>query len=102
METILPEIRNRTGFSVSSLGLELFDLGRSRAVLFYWGAAEGKKLRQARIVTQGLPEAFFLAPPPKTPEDERELGDALLLRQQGDRFCVDDLRPFLRRLGWTG
>ncbi len=102
VEAILPEIRDRTGFSVTCHGLSLLDFKKSRGVLFYWGAAEGKRLRQARLVAQGSLEAFFLAPPPKTLDTERELGDGLVLHQQGEVFQVDDIRLFLLRLGWTG
>lgn len=101
VEAIIPEIHARTGFTVTCHGLSLLDFKKSRGVLFYWGAAEGGRLRQARIVTRGLLEAFFLAPPPKPVENEQELGAGLVFRQQGDRFRVDDIRPFLQKLGWA-
>jgi hypothetical protein len=102
VEAIIPEIQARTGFSIACLGLSLLDFKKSRGVLFYWGAAEGRRLRQARVVATGLLEAFFLAPPPKLASDEEQLGGGLILRQQGDRFRVDDIRPFLQGLGWVG
>jgi hypothetical protein len=102
VEAIIPEIHARTGFSVICHGLSLLDFKKSRGVLFYWGAAEGRRLRQARVVTKGLLEAFFLGPPPKPPGHEQELGAALVFRQKGDRFQVEDIRPFLLKLGWVG
>jgi hypothetical protein len=102
VEAIIPEIQARTGFSIACLGLSLLDFKKSRGVLFYWGAAEGRRLRQARMVVNGLLEAFFLAPPAKLASDEEQLGEGLILRQQGDRFRVDDIRPFLQGLGWVG
>jgi hypothetical protein len=102
VEAIVPEIRLRTGFTVTCHGLSLLDFKKSRGLLFYWGAAEGKRLRQARLVTKGLPEAFFLAPPPKPDGYEQELGVGLVFRQQGDRFRVSDIGPFLHQLGWAG
>jgi len=102
VEAIIPQIRARTGLSVTNHGLSLLDFKKSRGVLFYWGAGDGKRLRQARLVVQGMIEAFFLAPPPKPPGHEKELGEGLVLRQQGDHFRVDDLRPFLQQVGWAG
>jgi hypothetical protein len=102
VEAIVPEIRLRTGFTVTCHGLSLLDFKKSRGLLFYWGAAEGKRLRQARLVTRGSSDAFFLAPPPKPDGYEQELGGGLVFRQQGDRFRVDDIGPFLRQLGWAG
>jgi hypothetical protein len=105
-EAIIAEISARTGFSVKCHGLSLLDFKKSRGVLFYWGVSEGRRLRQARVVTKGLREAFFLAPPPKPDEYERELGEeigeGLIFRQHGSRFQVEDIRPFLRELGWVG
>ena len=102
VEAIVPEIHARTGFSVICHGLSLLDFKKSRGILFYWGAAEGRRLRQAQLITKGLHEAFFLAPPPKPVSPEEELGGGLILRQQGDHFRVDDIRPFLQGLGWVG
>ena len=75
---------------------------KRKGVLFYWGVSEGRRLRQARALTKKLHEAFFLAPPPKPPEHEQELVAAHVFHQQGDRFQVDDIRPFLLKLGWMG
>jgi len=102
VEAIVPEIQTQTGFSVICHGLSLLDFKKSRGVLFYWGAADGRRLRQARLVTKGLREAFFLAPPPEPTKREEELDHARILRQRGDHFSVDDIRPFLQELGWTG
>jgi hypothetical protein len=102
VEAIVPEISRHTGFTVTCHGLSLLDFKKSRGVLYYWGASEGKRLRQARQVTRGSLEAFYLAPPPKPPEQEREIGDSLILRQQGAQFQVEDIRPFLQRMGWPG
>jgi hypothetical protein len=102
VEAIVPEIQTQTGFSVICHGLSLLDFKKSRGVLFYWGAADGRRLRQARLVTKGLREAFFLAPPPQPTKREEELDHARILRQRGDHFSVDDIRPFLQELGWTG
>ena len=102
VEAIIPQIHARTGFSITCHGLSLLDFKKSRGVLFYWGAAEGKRLRQASLVAKGLLEAFFLAPPPKQASHEEQLGEGLILRQQGDHFSVDDIRPFLQNLGWVG
>jgi hypothetical protein len=69
---------------------------------FAWLRGAEKPGRQRKA----LKEAFFLAPPPKPPERESELkaelGEERMLRQQGDRFQVDDIQPFLRELGWAG
>jgi hypothetical protein len=102
VEAIMPEIHERTGFSVTCHGLSLLDFKKSRGVLFYWGAADGRRLRQARLVTKGLREAFFLAPPPKALDYEKELGGGLILCQRKDHFQIEDIIPFLRALGWTG
>jgi hypothetical protein len=106
VEEIIPEIVKRTGFSVTCHGLSLFDFKKSRGLLFYWGKADGNRLWQARAVTNGLPKAFFLAPPPKDAVQEKqlsdELGEAFIYRQQDARFSVEDIRPFLSALGWTG
>jgi len=102
VEAIIPEIQARTRFSITCHGLSLLDFKKSRGVLFYWGAAEGKRLRQARPVANGLLQAFFLAPPPKPAGHQEQLGEVLVLRQQGDHFSVEDIRPFLQGLGWTG
>jgi hypothetical protein len=106
VEEIIPKIKARTGFSVICHGLSLFDFKKSRGLLFYWGAAEGRRLRQARSITKGLPKAFFLAPPPKPTVTEaqlaEELGEAIIYRQQETHFSVDDIRPFLQELGWSG
>jgi len=102
VDAIIPEIQARTRFSITCHGLSLLDFKKSRGVLFYWGAAEGRRLRQARLVASGLVQAFFLAPPPKLAGHEEQLGEALVLRQQGDRFSVEDIRPFLQGLGWMG
>lgn len=102
VDAIIPEIHARTGFSISCLGLSLLDFKKSRGVLFYWGAAEGKRLRQARQVVKGLLDALFLAPPAKPAGQEEQLGEGLILRQRGERFSVDDIRPFLQGLGWVG
>lgn len=102
VEEVIREISARTAFSVTCHGLSLLDFKKSRGVLFYWGAADGRRLRQARWVTKGLLEAIFLAPPPKPTGHEAELGEGLILRQQGERFRVDDIRPFLAGLGWAG
>ncbi|HEV3037284.1 MAG TPA: toll/interleukin-1 receptor domain-containing protein [Candidatus Angelobacter sp.] len=106
VEDILTEIRVQTGFTVTCHGLSLLDFKKSRGVLFYWGAADGRRLRQARVATKGIRQAFFLAPPPKEAEHERELGEEvgenLIFRQHSARFKVDDIAPFLRELGWVG
>jgi len=98
-ETVASEIETATGFLVSRYGLGLSDIKKSRAVLFYWGAAEGRRLRKAVGFSAGQ-KAFLLAPPPKAAELEAELPGGAILRQQGDRFQVDDVRPFLEALGW--
>jgi hypothetical protein len=102
VEAIIPEIHARTGFSIMCHGLSLLDFKKSRGVLFYWGAAEGKRLRQARLVVRGLLEAFFLAPPAKLVGQDEQLGEGLILRQKGEHFSVEDIRPFLQELGWAG
>ena len=102
VEAILPEIQTQTGFSAVCHGLSLLDFKKSRGVLFYWGAADGIRLRKARQVARGLREAVFLAPPPKPNASEAELGRTTILRQQRDRFSIDDIRPFLQQLGWPG
>jgi hypothetical protein len=106
VEGIIPEIRARTGFQVTCHGLSLLDFKKSRGLLFYWGTAEGSRLRQARVVARGLHEAFFLAPPLKPGKHEselrKEIGEGLILHQKGDKFRVDDIRPFLHTLGWSG
>jgi hypothetical protein len=101
-ESIIPAIQNRTGFSVTCHGLSLLDFKKSRGVLFYWGAAKGERLRQARLVTRGMVEAFYLAPPPKPDESEAEMKDCRVLRQSAAQFQVEDIRPFLQELGWRG
>jgi hypothetical protein len=53
------------------------------------------------VVTKGLIDAFFIAPPDKPPGHEQGLG-MRVFRQQGDRFQVDHIRPFLIELGWAG
>lgn len=100
-DSIASQIELETGYRVRCHGRSLQDYGKSSAILFYWGAAEGKKLRQARIVTRGKLEAFYLAePPPKPPEHELDLPNCLVLRQQGPKFHLDDIRPFMEQLGW--
>jgi len=101
VETILAEIQ-RAGFTVTCHGLELLNFKKSRGVLFYWGKAEGKRLRQARLVAEGLCGAFFLAPPPKPALKPEELGQATILHQHSERFTVEDIRPSLQELGWKG
>ncbi len=100
VEAIIPEIQARTRFTITCHGLSLLDFKKSRGVLFYWGAADGRRLQQARLVANGLRKAFFLAPPPKPAGHEEQLREVLVLRQQGDRFSVEDIRPFLQGLGW--
>ena len=102
VEGIMPEIQTRTGFSIRCHGLSLLDFKKSRGILFYWGTAEGNRLRQARLAARGLREAFFLAPPPKPDGIEHELSDVSILRQHGEQFEVEDIRSFLSELGWTG
>jgi hypothetical protein len=102
VEAIIPEIQTRTGFEVTCHGLSLFDLKKSPGVLFYWGAAEGGWLRQARKARPAARDAFFLAPPPKPSGYEQDLAGTYVFRQQGERFQVDEIRPFLQELGWAG
>jgi hypothetical protein len=99
--SIIPEIQSRTGFSVICHGLSLLDFKKSLGIVFYWGQSEGKRLRQARRILKPY-DAFFLAPPPKPDEHKTELAGLTILYQQSDQFHVDDIRPFLARLGWKG
>ncbi len=101
VNNLIPEIQNRTGFSVICHGLSLLDFKKSRGILLYWGHSEGKRLRQARQILKSY-FAFFLAPPPKPDEHKTELAGLTILYQHSDQFCVDDIRPFLERLGWKG
>ena len=101
VDRIVPEIQSRTGFSVICHGLSLLDFKKSRGILLYWGQSEGKRLRQARQILKSY-FAFFLAPPPKPEEHKTELAGLTILYQQSDQFRIDDIRPFLARLGWKG
>jgi hypothetical protein len=101
VDFLIPEIQARTGFSVVCHGLSLLDFKKSRGILLYWGVSEGKRLRQARQVLRAY-FAFFLAPPPKGDEHKTELAGSTILYQQADEFQIDDIRPFLERLGWKG
>ena len=101
VDRIIPEIQNRTGFSVICHGLSLLDFKKSRAILLYWGESDGKRLRQARQILKDY-FAFFLAPPPKGDEHKKELADVTILYQQADQFHINDIRPFLETLGWRG
>ena len=102
VKAIIPEISERTRFSVTCHVMSPLTLKRSRGLLFYWGKADGAWLRAARPLAEGKPTAFFLAPPRKTAGHLKQLGNTLILRQKKTAFCVDDLDPFLRLLGWTG
>jgi hypothetical protein len=99
VDLIIPEIQNRTGFSVICHGLSLFDFKKSRALLLYWGRSDGRRLRQARPILKDY-FAFFLAPPPKGDEHKTELAGVTILYQQADQFHINDIRPFLETLGW--
>ncbi len=101
VEWAATEIEAATGFVIHRHGLGLADIKKSRSVLFYWGAAEGRRLRKAVAFSVGH-KAFLLAPPPKLPEHASELTGGRILRQQGDQFRVDDVGPFLKELGWPG
>jgi hypothetical protein len=98
---IMPEIQNRTGFSVICHGLSLLDFKKSRGILLYWGESEGRRLRQARQILKDY-FAFFLAPPPKGEEHKAELAGITILYQEADQFQINDIRPFLETLGWRG
>ena len=100
VDRIIPEIQSRTGFSVVNHGYSPFDFKKSPTVL-YWGQSEGKRLRQARRILNSS-SAFFLAPPPKAEEHKTELAGLTILYQHSDQFSIDDIRPFLARLGWKG
>ncbi|MBM3739867.1 MAG: hypothetical protein FJW39_29235 [Acidobacteria bacterium] len=101
VESIASEIEKATGFVIQRHGLGLADIKKSRNVLFYWGTAEGRRLRKAVTFSVGR-KAFLVAPPPKPAEHQSELTGGPILQQQGDRFQVDDVRPFLKELGWQG
>ena len=101
VDRIIPEIQSQTGFSVVCHGLSLLDFKKSRGIVLYWGQSEGKRLCQARKILKSY-FAFFLAPPPKPDEHKTELAGMTILYQQSDQFSVDDIRPFLARLGWKG
>jgi hypothetical protein len=101
VDSIIPEIQNRTGFSVVCHGLSLLDFKKSRGIVLYWGQSEGKRLRQARQILKSY-FAFFLAPPPKPDEHKTELAGLTILYQRSGEFSIDDIRPFLARLGWKG
>jgi hypothetical protein len=100
-ESIISEIQRQTGFSVVCHGMELLDFKKSRGILLYWGAAEGVRLRQTRRWIKSS-FTFFFAPPPKPEHYQDELAGCEILRQTKERFEVDDIRPFLERLGWKG
>jgi hypothetical protein len=99
VESLLPEIQGRTGFSVTCHGMTLLDFKKSRGILLYWGEAPGARLCQARRVIKAY-FTFFLAPPPKPEERKAELSGCDILHQKAERFDIEDIRPFLERLGW--
>jgi hypothetical protein len=101
VESLIPEIQGRTGFSVTCHGMSLLDFKKSRAILLYWGTAQGARLCQARQVIKAYC-TFFFAPPPKPEERSAELAGCEILHQRQERFDIDDIRPFLERLGWKG
>jgi hypothetical protein len=101
VESVASEIENATGFVIQRHGLGLADIKKSRSVLFYWGAAEGRRLRRAVTFSVGR-KAFLVAPPPKPAEYQIDLTGGPIFQQQGDQFRVDDVRPFLKDLGWQG
>lgn len=101
VESVASEIENATGFVIHRHGLGLADIKKSRSVLFYWGAGEGRRLRKAVTFSVGR-KAFLLAPPPKPGEHQVELTGGTIFQQQGERFRVDDVRAFLKELGWQG
>jgi hypothetical protein len=100
-ESIVPEIQGRTAFSVICHGMSLLDFKKSRGILFYWGAAPGSRLRQARPVVRAS-DAFLFAPPPKPEEAKADLRGCEILYQTSEQFQIHDIRPFLERLGWKG
>jgi len=99
VESIIPEIQNYTGFNVICHGMSLLDFKKSRGILLYWGATEGVRLRQARQVVKAS-FAFFFAPPPKPEEWKAQLAGCQILHQKTEQFQIEDIRPFLERLGW--
>jgi len=101
VDRIIPEIQNKTGFSVICHGLSLLDFKKSRAILLYWGQSEGHRLRQVLPILKDH-FAFFLAPPPKGDEHKKDLVGRVILYQQADHFQINDIRPFLETLGWRG
>jgi hypothetical protein len=101
VESIIPEIQVKTGFSVTCHGMSLLDFKKSRGLLLYWGTADGGRLRQARHIVKAY-FAFFLAPPPKPEDRKAELAGCPILNQSTERFQIEDIRPFLERLGWRG
>ena len=100
-ESIIPDIQGRTGLSVVCHGMSLLDFKKSQGILLYWGESAGVRLRQARRIIKSY-SSFFLAPPGKPDPSVAELSDADVLRQKAERFQVDDIRPFLEKLGWKG
>lgn len=101
VESIISNLRLKTDLTVVCHGMALLDFKKSRGILLYWGAAPGVRLRQARRLIRHY-FAFFLAPPPKPDESQTELKDCEILHQRKEGFEVDDIRPFLARLGWKG